>query len=144
MSSCSFTGHRCDLLYGWNIDIKEYKILAQIIAKHCRELIKKKNVSKFYTGGALGFDTVAFWTINYLKKEFPNIKNVLCIPFEGYNKNWYNKADIERFHRMLSVADEIIYVNKMPGYETVIVDSENVTKEEANVMLERRNHFMID
>lgn len=133
---CSFTGHRCDLLYGYNIEIKEYKILAKIIANICKKLIIEEGVDEFYTGGALGFDTVAFWAIEYLKKEFPHIKNILCIPYDGHHKKWISKIDLDRLCRMKKLADDVVYVDKEEGYLTINGSS--------NDKLQKRNEYLVD
>lgn len=134
--SCSFTGHRCDLLYGYNIEIKEYKILAKILANFCKKLIVNQGVDEFYTGGALGFDTISFFAVEYLKREFPNIKNILCIPYDGHHKRWINKSDLDRLERMKKLADKVIYVDKEEGYLS--------PEASVKVKLDNRNKYMVD
>ena len=62
-------------------------------------------VETFLTGGAQGTAQLAFWAIHYVKKEYPYIKNVVCLPFETYGDEWdsdgaFGKADRAKIRDM--------------------------------------------
>lgn len=46
------------------------------------------NCKVFISGGAQGFDQLAFKAVNNLKQKYPDIKNIVYIPFTGYDKQW--------------------------------------------------------
>lgn len=135
--ACSFTGRRPNKIYGYNLEIKEYKILAKNTARIIEKLVIKKGIRFFFSGGALGFDTVAFFAVEYVKKKYTNIniKNIICVPCENQSAKWTN-TDKERYNRMFKLADEIIYTEKIDGY---IPKSESISEKMNN-----RNKLLVD
>ena len=67
---CALTGHR--ELDG-SFDLSQLKTTV-------RSLVFERGVSSFYCGMAIGFDTVALECLLALKKDFPSIKIIACIP----------------------------------------------------------------
>lgn len=132
--TCCFTGHRPNKLFGYDLSNKNYQIMAKKIKYYAKALIESNGVTRFITGGALGFDTVAFFAIESLKKDYPNIENILAIPFDGQQKAWHNKIDIDRYDRMLKMADEIFQVENIQGYKANSIGAK----------LNKRNHYMVD
>lgn len=118
---CCFKGLRPDELYGYNLNNKKYQKIANIISDKCIDLIENFNINTFISSGALGTDTISFFAVDYLKKHgYPNLKNVLAIPFEKHYIKW-GDADIERYNRMLKLADYILMVDTIDGYKNVLV-----------------------
>ena len=115
----------CDYneLYGQNLTDKRYQQLAKFI---CNEIIKFINISEneithIYTGGELGFNTIAFFAVQFLKsKGFYNLKNILVLPCEDFGSN-YKGIHLDRFNRMKQSADYIIYSDTIPEYNIDIV-----------------------
>lgn len=138
--TCCFTGHRPDKLYGYNLGDKRYQTLAKIIREECVDLIENYNVNTFISGGALGMDTVSFFTVEYLKTHgYPNLKNIVAIPFEKCYTKWKD-SDLDRYRRMLKLADYVIIVDEIDGYENSFV-----AQGEYHVYkLNKRNEFMVD
>lgn len=139
-STCSFTGHRPNRLYGYNINKDKYIELGKVIRVECIRLIEDMNVDRFISGGALGLDTIAFLIVNKLKDKYPNIKNILTIPFKNQPIKWFNQVDINRYNKMKELADDIIYVDtlekyKIEGYE------ENIYYP---AKMQKRNKYMVD
>ena len=129
-----FTGHRPDKLYGYDLSNSNYQVLAHKLARIILDLYLNYNIDTFISGGALGVDTVAFFSVHYLKNKGYPLKNILAIPFKGQQNRWKPK-DIERYNRMLTVADDIIYVDTVSGYN----NSYSIGQK-----LNTRNHYMVD
>lgn len=140
METCAFTAHRPNKLYGYNIYTPKYYKLGRLIRKKCINLIENQDISNFISGGALGGDTISFLVINKLKNIYPNIKNILAIPFKNQPIKWSNQIDINRYNKIKSLADEIIYVDtleqyKIKGYQKDIYYP---------AKMQKRNEFMCD
>ena len=77
-----FTGPRPAKLYGYTKKEEYQKIVDQL-----KEVIRgfaKFGIKNYITGGAQGFDQLAFWAVNSLKKEY-DIQNIVYIPFRDRN-----------------------------------------------------------
>lgn len=114
-------------MFGNNLEQPAYKKLAKDIVKEILSIYDSyafDDINYIITSANLGFDTVAFFAIQYLKKyHLPNIKSILTIPYRNINltKEW-DKADCDRFERMKSLADVVIYIDEdTPKYFTNIV-----------------------
>ena len=99
--SCAFTGHR-ELLE----DFLEKNLLKTI------ESLLKKGVNTFYCGMAKGFDLLAGETILNLKKKYPNIKLVACVPYYGQEKG-FSEKDKKRYVNLLKKADEKVLLSEI-------------------------------
>ncbi|EMH2710126.1 DUF1273 family protein [Clostridioides difficile] len=132
--TCAFTGHRPGKLYGDDLLNRRYQRLAKLLRIQVINLIELNNVDTFFSGGALGFDTISFFTIESLKDKYPYIKNNLAIPFEKQSFKW-NSCDKDRYARMLNKADEVIYVDRLDLYNK---------KDTYNYKYQKRNEFMVD
>ena len=62
------------------------------------ERLISQGYRRFYTGGALGFDTVAAIVILKLKNRYPDIKLILALPCSSQTKGW-KKRDIENYEK---------------------------------------------
>ena len=133
-STCCFTGHRPNKLYGYDLGNSKYQVLAHKLARVIYSLHVKYGVDTFISGGALGFDTVAFFSVQYVKSKGYPVKNVLAIPFKGQEGRW-NVESVDRYNRMLKLADEVIYVDTVNGYR----GNYSIAKK-----LDIRNHYMVD
>lgn len=133
-NTACFTGHRPNKLYGYDLSDHRYQELAHRLARVIVSLYAQYGVDTFITGGALGLDTVAFFAVQYVKSKGYPVKNILAVPFKGQEGRWFGK-DVERYNRMLKLADEVVYVDILPKY------SGNYTvPQKLNV----RNHYMVD
>ena len=67
----------------------------------------------FITGGAQGFDQLAFWCVDRLKSHYPekNIKNNLVLPFTNQAEQWMTNGlfSQKEYELMKDKADEISY-----------------------------------
>lgn len=129
-----FTGRRPKDLYGYNHDA--YIPMVEAIKRELRILIAQ-GYTKFITGGAQGFDQLAFWAVNSLKqKEGYNIQNIVYVPFEGQEMQWKETGlfSQKEYNLMLKLAD---------GIKTLrVIDRTN--KYEVTKALYSRNHDMVD
>jgi uncharacterized phage-like protein YoqJ len=147
-----FTGHRSDRMGGFQDKLGGYDNKHPIVLKlkvvlfrEIEALILKGKI-QFIFGGALGFDTLAFWVTHDLKKKYPHIKLIVAIPFKNQEKQWVKQkmfVAVKWYFRMLKVADEVIDVARSEGYEThedpqIPIDDFSIKK--MNV----RNKFMVD
>ncbi len=102
ISAC-FTGHRL-------IPSKEIAIITQNLKNVLIKCIKN-GYRCFYTGGALGFDTVAAKTVLELKTEYPHIELILVLPCHNQPRKW-KEADIAEYDKIRCRADKIIYTSE--------------------------------
>ena len=65
------------------------------------------NIKTFYTGGALGFDSLAAEAVIERRKECRDIRLVIIAPCKDQDKKWGIKDKI-RYHRIKQAADEVI------------------------------------
>ncbi|HBF3307630.1 TPA: DUF1273 family protein [Clostridioides difficile] len=136
--TCAFTGHRTDKLYGSDLSNTKYQMLAKLLRKQIITLIEVNNVDTFISGGATGFDTISFFTVESLKNKYSYINNILAIPFEEQSSKW-NNCDKSRYERMLGKANQVIYVDKLDLYNK----SKN-KKYTYSYKYQKRNEFMVD
>lgn len=132
-------GHRPDRLYGYNLNNPKYQELATLIADNCEKLILEKNITYFITGGTLGGETISFFAIEFLKKKYPNIKNILAIPFKKVYVKW-QPTDIERHNRMISLADGVIEVDLLNDYK---VPNTKIGEYDVNKLM-NKSDFIVD
>lgn len=99
---CCFTGHRYSADMG-----------AELESRLCCEvetLINTKGVTTFYSGGALGFDTLAAQCVLKLKGKYPFIRLGLVLPCKNQAEKW-NSADKRVYETVLQNADSVHYVS---------------------------------
>ena len=97
---CSFTGHR---------KIKEEHL------ENIRPLLLRtinyaydEGCRVFYTGGAIGFDTLAAREVIRFRLTHPDVKLILCLPCVDQDLVWSEEQRAAYAHT-LSSADEVIY-----------------------------------
>lgn len=102
MQSACFTGHRNFTGDTTNLETRLYDILEQAITK--------KNVSFFYTGGAMGWDELAARTVLKLREVYPQIELHLILPCsnEEQTAKWTEQQKTE-FYRILNLANSVEY-----------------------------------
>lgn len=100
------------------------------------EIFYKKGYDTFVTGGAQGFDQVAFRAVARVKEKYSDIKNIFYAPFRGQERQWasFGYFGQDEYRRLLQQADEVIYV----------VDDELVEYKDIVKALYARNHAMVD
>ena len=97
--TCAFTGHR--ELDG---DFSKSDLKKSILA--CMEM----GVTTFFSGMAMGFDMLAAELVIELKKKFPSVKLVACVPCHEQEK-YYSDKDKQRYVKLLKNADEVVVLS---------------------------------
>ena len=102
VKGCSFTGHR-------TIPAEHRKSLCQLLeraVKYAYDL----GCRRFYTGGAVGFDTLAAREVIRFRISHPDVKLILLLPCTNQNEKW-NCTDTDAYDYTLFVADEVNYIS---------------------------------
>ncbi|MFF2532305.1 SLOG family protein [Brevibacillus sp. NPDC058079] len=149
------TGHRSDKMGGFHNALGGYNRNHPLViqAKQhtlavLEKLIIEEGMTRFVSGGALGYDTLFFWCVNHLKKKYPHIENVVAIPFLNQWIAWIDTLPIavEWYHTMIKTADHVIDVARHSDYATnqdrgqKPIHLDYYSKEKMN----KRNEFMVD
>lgn len=98
--TCCFTGHR---RYSKEMEIQLKKELSSLLPK-----LIQKGYTRFCTGGALGFDTLAAQAVLEQKQQFPGVHLILVLPCLNQSQRW-TTAQKEVYASILSQADQVIY-----------------------------------
>lgn len=139
MKTIAFTGHRPDKLYGYDLKNDKYLKLNKFLEKILEEKIINEGYDTFISGGALGFDTVAFLSVKNLKKKYPNIKNIMAVPFENQHSKWSLK-DVNLYNWMKNIADEVVFVDNLENYNRTDANIGMFHKDKLMI----RNEYMVD
>lgn len=102
--TCCFTGHRV-------IPYSEAEKIERRTSEYIKRLLDK-GVNEFIAGGAAGFDMLAERLVLEEKKKDPSIKLKIAVPCPGQDK-WYGTSEKTMYQKILSEADEVIYVSDM-------------------------------
>jgi len=137
-----FTGHRPNHLFGYNLKDNRYKTLYKKLTETIELCINEENITRFISGGAIGTDQISYWLVYKLKEKYPDIKNIVAIPFKNQPNAWKDKNTIRWYSKMLERADEIIYVDDIDDFRyrtnEVPVGEYHIGK------MQRRNEWMVD
>lgn len=96
---CVFTGHR--------------DLQSDFSKKKLKEAVKEvidMGADTFLCGMAMGFDLIAAETVLSLKRKFPNIKLVACIPCVGQEK-YFSNTDKRRYVAAVEKADKRVVLS---------------------------------
>lgn len=131
----TFTGHRPDKLAGY--DREAYRAFTQELADMLYEKYYRQGYRKFITGGAQGFDQLAFWAVEKMRRAhgLKDVQNILYIPFSGQERRWKETGCFSQgdYVKMRRAADrEVILI----PYAT--------TRGEVVAALMGRNREMVD
>ena len=114
--TCCFSGHRK----------MSQQNIGQDLENAIEYLITEEGVKTFISGGALGFDTLAAFSV-ISKRDTYDIKLVLALPCKEQDKFW-TAAEKAEYKRLLKLADSVVYV------------SEAYTPD----CMKKRNQYMVD
>lgn len=117
--NCCFTGHRI-------IRLGDRETLSNNLSDTVKSLVEI-GVYNFISGGALGFDTLAANTVISEREKNSDIRLILTLPCKEQTRGWRRK-DAEEYERILSLADEVIYVSD----------------EYYDGCMQKRNRYMVD
>lgn len=119
MESCCFTGHR-------KIPEAERSTVQKRLHQTVKALLNR-DITTFYCGGALGFDTLAAQAVLKARRFHPQVKLILALPCPDQAEHW-READRLLYESIKWQADEVIYL------------AERYTR---SCLLER-NRYMVD
>ena len=124
MSTICFTGHRPKALAGYNPKSYEY------LRGYLLHYLKGLDADHYISGGAQGFDQIAFWAVQELKKSRPNVINEVVIPFSTQSLRWAPTGlfSQQEWKEMLQAADQIKCLSNTYSKKLLI----------------ERNHVMVD
>ena len=103
MKGCSFTGHR-------SIPHSHIDKLSDLISRAI-EYAYLEGCRVFYTGGALGFDTMAAKALLAYRIKRSDIKLVVVVPCKNQSGMWSESAR-SIYEYILSNADEVVFCSE--------------------------------
>lgn len=122
LGAACFTGPRPAKLFGY--DMEKYYPMHDFLVQVIDELYDS-GIRTFISGGAQGFDQVAFWSVYTAKKTHPDIQNIVYIPYEQQSKGWKKEGlfGINEYNLMLKKADSVRNVSGIvsPGSRPIAV-----------------------
>ena len=98
--SCCFTGHRA-------LSAADAEVLAPALRAEIQYLAQR-GVTRFYAGGARGFDMLAAETVLELRQTLP-VELHLILPCRDQAAKWPKSLRI-RYDRILQAADSVTYI----------------------------------
>jgi len=110
-TSCAFTGHRAEKL-PWGYNEADFGCIK--LKNILREEIERKiglGVNVFYSGGQNGIDLIAGEIVLLLKKEYPFVRLVVVLPFEGIADRW-SEGLRDRFFSVMENCDEEVVLSR--------------------------------
>lgn len=116
MINIGFTGHRPDKLYGYKPN-KQWNDLRDKIESLLIEILNKdeEHSIKGIVGGALGFDTEAWYALSTVKHNF-NIEIEMAIPFEQQDSKWSTESK-DIYNKCKEESDYVTYVDTLEDYK---------------------------
>lgn len=103
MKNCSFTGHR-------SIPQNHIKPLLALIERAVTYAYRE-GCRNFYTGGALGFDTMCAKTVLKFRLSNPDARLILVLPCKTQAERW-SERQRSMYEYILMSADEVIYTSE--------------------------------
>ena len=120
--NCVFTGHR-DL----GDDFSKSRLKKTI------EGLIKEGVENFYNGMAIGFDLIAAECVLSLRRKYPQVKLIACVPCYGQEK-YFSDADKKRYVKILKKANETVILADH-YYQGCMQNRDKYMVEHAEVMI---------
>ncbi len=99
MKTCCFTGHR--ILTDLDAALLD-RVVTDLIKNGC---------GRFLCGMAKGFDIAAAESVIALKKVYPNVELIACVPCGEQSFN-YSSSDRWRYNRIISFCSEVITLSE--------------------------------
>ena len=93
IKNCAFTGHR---EMDGNFSIVKLQKTVLVLAE--------RGVKNFFCGMAKGFDLYAAEAVIKIKKQYPDVRLIACIPYYGQEKT-YSQEDKKRYVTILRNCD---------------------------------------
>ena len=101
--TCCFTGHR-------KLPAKKIEKIIKRLDKEIDKLIQA-GVSRFISGGALGFDHIAASMVIIKKQQGADVKLIFALPCRNQDEKWTDRQK-HLYRSLLNEADEVYYVSE--------------------------------
>lgn len=109
--SMCFTGRRPKDLCGY--ENSKYSVFVRELADILYEkFYQARGIRRYITGGAQGFDQMAFWAVARMVKlhKLTDVENIVCIPFAGQELRWaktglFSQAE---YWQMIKAATQVV------------------------------------
>lgn len=119
MIKVGFTGHRPNKLYGYK-DNEQWDKLREKIIELLANIAAYDNSIRGIVGGALGFDTKAWYALNITKRDLKSfnidIEIEMAIPFEEQDVKWPAESR-ETYQECKKRSDYLTYVDTLDDYK---------------------------
>lgn len=102
-NTCSFTGHR-------KINPEHLSGLRELLGRAV-EYAYSLGVRSFFSGGAVGFDTLAARQVLRFRMTHPDVRLVMLLPCIAQSDGW-SARQREDYEYILRCADEVVYVSE--------------------------------
>lgn len=107
-------GPKPDKMYGYNMKDAKYEKLVQGLMKRIEAYVQTgKNI--ILTNGYIGGETLGFEAGKRLKAIYPEIMNVVAVPFLNLDAKWPSQSKTQ-FKQMIAEADAFIEIDKVKHY----------------------------
>lgn len=93
--TCSFTGHR---------EVKDDLDIG-LLNNTVKDFIEE-GYDTFLSGMAMGFDLIAASVVLNLKKDYPNIKLIACVPCSDQER-YFSAAEKKKYNYIIERCDEV-------------------------------------
>ena len=100
---CSFSGHRI-------IKSGHERALPELISRAV-EYAYNEGCRDFYSGGALGFDTLAAREVLSFRISHPDVRLIMLLPCIDQDLKW-NARQRDNYRFLLSNANEVVYISE--------------------------------
>ena len=111
--TCCFTGHRTVAKMHREQTVE--KVLVQI------RILRERGFTRFITGGALGFDTIAALCVLKAAETDRDIRLILAVPCLNQTEKWSSMPNalnhLRIYKTIMGLADEVIYVSERTYFD---------------------------
>lgn len=133
-ATACFTGCRPKALHSYEHD--KYLCLVSMLIGLVLDL-NQQGVGRFISGGAQGFDQLAFWSVNRAKVAAPDMLNDVYIPFPAQPCRWKEDG-------LFSRSEYQLMLRKANTVKTLSDDPDPNNFYQLVQKLHDRNHAMVD
>ena len=112
---CCFTGHR-------RIPDGVLPRVMSALRREVLHLVREEGVTRFLSGGALGFDTLAAEVVLEVIADHPHVSLVIVRPCADQTRGW-NASDAARHEAILARASEVVTL--APAYRPGCMQARN-------------------
>ena len=112
---CCFTGHR-------RIPDAVLPRVTSALRREVLRLVREEGITRFLSGGAIGFDTLAAEVVLEIAADYPNVELVIVRPCADQTRGWSAK-DTARYEAILARANDVVTLE--PAYRPGCMQARN-------------------